>query len=297
MELFSGVVPFVTTAQEKSFRRAARRLGVTPSAISKAIARLEGELGVRLLNRTSRAVTLTSEGEAFFERSRHAVEAMRAAREIASEAQRAPRGVLRVSLPQALGRLTIVPALPRLLARHPTLSIEAVLTDRKVQLPEETIDVAVRFGELDDSSGVARRLRRVSYITAAAPSYLGRYGRPTKPSDLLEHNCLRFRPPSGAPHAWDYRQRQTGETIRIEPTGTLTADQGDALVAAAVAGLGIIRALDFMIAGELARDELVDILGGWSGSSIPLAVLAAPGRHDSPKVRAFMDFMLELLGD
>src|SRR5262249_4050869 len=154
-------------------------------------------LGVRLLQRTSRAVSTTVEGEVFLRRCRDAVDQLLAARAAASEAQRAPRGVLRVSLPPVLARSVFLPALPQLLPRHAMLTIEAVLTDRFVRLAEENIEVAVRIGKVSDASAVARKLRRIRWMTVASPSYLARRGTPKTPGDLAGHNGLAFVLPTG----------------------------------------------------------------------------------------------------
>jgi DNA-binding transcriptional LysR family regulator len=293
-DLFTGVVPFVATADVRSFRGAAKQLGVTPSAVSKAISRLESELGVKLLSRTSRSVTLTPEGDAFLRRCRDAVEQVRAAREGATQALRAPRGLLRISLPLPLGDLVVMPALPRLLARHPGLSIEAVMTDRFVRLLEENVDVAVRIGAVKDGQAVVRHLRPARSVTVAAPAYLARHGTPTRPEELATHNCLKFLSANGTPLEWTFSSGSSKVTV---PTrGNLVADYGEALVKAAVAGLGVVQALDLMVAPRLASGELVEIVRGYEPPDLPVSALSAPGRHKSPKIRAFVDFMVELIG-
>lgn len=304
MDLFAGVVPFVAIAEARSFRAAAQQLGVTPSALSKAMAKLEADLGLLLLHRTSRSVTLTTEGEAFLRQCREAVDRVRAARELASQAQRAPRGLLRVSLPTTLGRLVIMPALPRLLALYPALSVQAVLTDRFVQLTGENVDVAVRIGEIQDSRAVGRRLRTTRWVTAASPAYLARRGTPRSPADLVQHNCLKFVLPNGLLHEWEFVDqagghagKRTGEkAATVAAQGNLVADNGEALVEAAIAGLGLVQAQDFMVASELARGQLVEVLLEHAAPGRHITVLAAPGRSSTPKVRAFMDFTIDLLG-
>ena len=294
-ELFVGVVPFVATAEARSFRGAARQLGVTPSAVSKAISRLEAQLGVRLLQRTSRSVKLTVEGDAFLSRCRDAVDQVRAAREVATAAHRAPRGLLRVSMPLPLGRVVVMPALHRLLTRHPGLAVEAVMTDRFVQLLDENVDVVVRIGTARDSRAVVRKLRTARWVTAAAPAYLARNGTPEAPADLGRHNCLKFLRPEGTPREWVFATR-AGKEIVAPTSGNLVADYGEALVEAAVAGLGMVQALDFMVSGALSKGQLVEVLHDDAAPGLAIAVLAAPGRHKAPKVRAFIDFMVELLG-
>jgi len=290
MEPFAGLVPFLATAEARSFSQAARTLGVTVSAISKTVAKLEAELGVRLLHRTSRRVTLTSEGEAFLPICREAVERARAARNTVAAIQRAPRGLLRVSMPLPLGPV-VVPALPRLLAPNPGLSVHAVVTDRNVRLADESIDLAIRIGEVADSRLVRYPLRTPRFITAAAPSYLARRGAPATPEDLEHHAALAFVTPAGRPRPFVFAERKP-----ISPAGPLTADHGDSLVAAAVAGAGIVQALDFMLARELATGALVEVLADHPSPGPPMALLCAPGRQSSPRIRAFVTFATELLG-
>src|SRR6187551_163211 len=176
IDLFSGVVPFVTTAEALSFGAAARKLGLTPSAVSKAITRLEAKLGVRLLNRTSRSVSLTDEGHTFLRASQEAVAHLRAAGAHVGLGAREPRGTLLVSLPLMLGKLVILPALHRFSERHPALVVRATLTDRFVSLSDENLDAVVRVGALPNSRSTVRKLRPVRWVTVASPVYLARRG-------------------------------------------------------------------------------------------------------------------------
>ncbi len=291
---FAGVLPFFATAEAKSFRAAARRLGVTPSSVSKSIAKLEQELGVRLLRRTSRSVATTSEGEAFLSRCRVAIEEMQAGREAVSRSATSPRGVLAVSMPQALGRLVVVPALPALLERHPHLSLELTLTDRFVRFTEEKIDVALRIGRLREESLIARQLRPVRWVTVASPAYLARRGTPRKPEDLLSHEALAFVLPDGTRQAW--RFTVGGRAVTLDPRAALAGDDGMALVSAAVAGLGVVQAHDYMARAEIARGELVQVLADCAAPGPEISIVYA-GRHDrSARVRAFVDFAASLLG-
>lgn len=291
---FHGVLQLIATADARSFHAAARQLGVTPSAISKAIAKLEAELGVRLLRRTSRSVSTTPEGEAFLERCREALGQMLAAREVASETQRAPRGRLRLSLPLALGRLLVMPALSQLLSRHPLLSLEITLTDRFVRLAEEGIDLAVRIGTVKQAALVRRPLRAVRWVTVGAPDYLARRGTPHAPSQLAGHNCLRFVLSSGRCQDWVFRARDSGRALDVAVEGNLIADDGMALIQSSAAGLGLVQAHDYMVAGPLARGELIEVLREHAAEGPPISAVMLPGRQRSPKVRAAIDFLVAL---
>ncbi len=293
LDPFAGLVPFVATAEALSFRDAAAQLGVTSSAVSKAVSKLEAEVGVRLLHRTSRCVSLTTDGELFLARCRDALDRARGARELLVDTRRAPRGLLRVSLPLPFGRV-VLPALPAFFERYPNLAIHVGLTDRFVRLTEEKVDVVIRIGEVEESRAVARRLRNVRWIAVASPAYLARHGIPMTPADLAGHNCLKFVRPKGLTAEWVLLDdAKEPHTVAVE--GNLAADNGDALVAAAVAGVGIVLAHDFMVKKELAAGDLVEILPGHAPPGPPIAALSAPGRNASPKVRAFIDFVRTLL--
>jgi DNA-binding transcriptional LysR family regulator len=293
LELFTGVLPFVVTAELRSFRGAARQLGVSAPAVSKAVSKLEAELGVRLLQRSSRSVTLTSEGEIFLARCRTAVGEVQTARELVSRSQREPRGLVRLSLPDTLGD-QIVAALGSLLLAHPGLEVQATITNRFVQLIEEHVDVVVRLGGLTDSSYVGRRLRTVRLATAASPTYLKRCGIPKKPEDVLEHNCLGFVLDSGRARKWTFRRAR--KTMELGVAGNLTSDHGALLLSAALAGLGLIQAPHIMIARELEQGTLIEVLRKHAAPGPPLAVLCAPGLQHTAKVRAVMTLIVELLG-
>jgi DNA-binding transcriptional LysR family regulator len=279
---FAYVLPFVATAEAKSFRAAAKALGVTPSAVSKAIAKLEADLGVELLRRTSRTVSTTTEGDAFLRRCRTAIDEVLAAREGASQSGKAPRGLLRVSLPPALARMVVAPALPQLTARHPLLEVELVCTDRFVRMTEEKIDVAIRIGKLEPQSALSRRLRVVRWMTVASPAYLARRPAPATPADLAAHELLAFVLPNGKRAPW----RFAGD-VTLEPSRGAIADDGLVLVELAAAGLGIVQAHDYMVASRVAKGELVPVLAEHAAEGPVVSVLA---RTSSAKTRAFLDF-------
>ncbi|XXF75392.1 LysR family transcriptional regulator [Myxococcaceae bacterium GXIMD 01537] len=292
MELFAGILPFVHVAEERSFRKAAERLGLTTAAVSKAVQRLEADVGVRLLERTSRQVALTAEGAAFLERAREAVAQVRAAREGAAQAQRAPRGPLTVTLPHILAPL-VLPRLARLQARHPALTLHVRMSDRYSRLVDENIDVALRIGELEDSSLVAQRLLRTRWVTLASPGYLARHGTPTHPDELEHHQCLKFVGPRGTVREWVYRDGPGGAPREVRTRGAIDVDHGPALLDLAVAGAGIVHAPDFMM-DERARDgRLVELLRDYSAEGPPVHALVVPGRQSVPRVRALLQILTE----
>ena len=295
-DLFSGVVPFVIAAEVQSFRDAARKLGLTPSAVSKAITRLEARLGLRLLNRTSRTVSLTEEGEAFLRGCQEAVSSVRAAEERVMQAHRAPRGRLTVSLPLLLGKLVVLPALKQFCERYPALTVHASLTDRVVSLAQENVDAVVRVGTLADSRLSARKLGDVRWVTVASPTYLARRGIPRTPDELASHDCLKFVLPNGTVQEWEFAALGS-DVAAIRTRGSLLCDHGEGLIEAACSGLGVFQAHDYSVAEPLAGGRLVEVLAEFSAPGPPISLLVAPGRRVSAKIRAFVDFVVATLGE
>lgn len=287
-ELFSGIVPFVTTAEERSFRRAAERLGVTPAAVSKAISKLETELGVSLLNRTTRTVSLSREGEVFAQRCREAIAQVRAGRELLSMTRKDPRGEVSVSAPHILGN-RLIGVLPRFTARYPGLGLVLRFTDRVEKLVEQNIDVALRIGDLEDSTLVARPLFTTRWVTVASPAYLTKQGWPKKVDELERHDCVRFRSVRGKPVDWTFEV--AGERRSSKVSGSVQLDRGELLLDAAVAGLGIAQVLDYMVAEELRRGRVVELLSEYSAKGPTVHGVCLSGQRRTPRVRVLLDFL------
>lgn len=291
-DLFSGVLPFVRAAEERSFGRAAVSLGITTAAVSKAVKKLEDDLGVKLLDRTSRAVSLTRDGEVFLERCRRAVADVQSARAALQGTRREPQGELSVTLPFILAPL-VVPQLARLGAQYPRLAFELHVSDRVARLGDESYDVAIRMGELDTSSLIARLVRRTRWVTVASPSYLARRAAPARPGELAAHNCLRFVAPNGKPRQWSFAD--AGRTVPTEVTGNLVVDHGDSLLVAAEAGMGICQVLDFMVEAKLRDGRLVELLGDFAAEGPSIHAVSTPARARSANVRAFTAALAESL--
>ena len=285
-DLFSGILPFVRAAEELSFRRAAERLGVSTAAVSKAVAKLEEDLGVRLLQRTSRRVALTREGELFLSRCRDAVAAVTGARDLMDESRRQPQGSVRLSVPFIVAPL-LLPGLTETLARYPRLSVRVEFSDRTASLAAGDADVAVRIGALEDSSLRARPLRQTRWVTLAAPAYLARHPAPTRPSELAQHTCLRFVAPNGRPRAFSFEG-----TTPLAVAGRLEVDRGEFLISAAEAGIGICQVLDFMVEASLAAGRLVEVLEDFAAEGPPIHALSLAGRAASVNVRAVVDSLV-----
>ncbi len=279
---------FVRVVERGSFAAAAGDLGITPSALSKLVSRIEDRLGVRLLTRTTRRLMLTAEGELFVARSRDILASIEAAEAEVTAASRTPRGHLRISVGTTYAR-QILAALPDFLARYPEITVELLVSDRQVDLVAEQVDLAIRSGWLGDSTLVARKLHDAKRLICASPHYLEKHGSPRVPADLLRHNCLTLAG-FGQFNEWPFH---TSEGInRLAVSGSLATDNADVLLDATVAGLGIARLADFVVARARQEGALVPLLEDTHLSEpFPVHVVTVPGRHRTPRVKAFTEFM------
>ena len=294
MEKLSGILAFVRAAETRSFSQAAKQLEVTASGVGKSISRLETELGVRLLNRTTRRVSLTDDGALFYEDCRRILDDLDAARCLVMNRSSAAQGRLRVSLPTTLGKLCVIPRLPAFLHAHPLVTLEVCLSDRWVALIEEGIDVALRIGRLADSSLVAKPLWQQQLVTLAAPGYL--QGRDLDDTGMLvKHRCLVFRQPtSGQERPWSFRAGQ--QDVELRPRAFLTLDEGEALVEAARAGLGVIQVPGYMAHDAISRGELREVLRSVRPRPMPIAAVYSSQRNLPARIRAFVDWLAGLPG-
>ncbi|MCA9696758.1 MAG: LysR family transcriptional regulator [Myxococcales bacterium] len=290
---FVGILPFVHVAETRSFKAAAERLGVTSAAVSKAVAKLEEELGVRLFDRTTRRVEPTEEGELFLGHCREALGLVVGGRERLAQAQAVAAGDLTVALPFIMGR-RLIAVLPTFTARYPELRLHLRLSDRFSRLVDEHIDVAIRLGQLADSSVIARKLADTRWVTVASPAYLARHGTPRKPEELHGHDCLLFHAPRGSNVEWSFRARpRSSERISLALEPRLDLDQGELLVDAALAGLGIAQVLAYMAEPALREGRLVEVLADHGCAALPIHALCKPGQQNVVKVRALLDFLVE----
>ncbi|UQA63070.1 LysR family transcriptional regulator [Polyangium aurulentum] len=289
LDLFRGIVPFVVVAEERSFRKAAARLGVSAAAVSKSVQTLEAQLGIALLERTSRVVSLTQPGEIFFERCRAAVASVQGAREALEATRREPQGELVVSAPFVVVPL-LAPALALLRSRYARLGFSVRITDQLSKLAEEAVDVAVRVGPMPASSLVARRLRRTRLFTVASPAYLSRRGPIAQLEDLARHDCLVLVAPNNKPRPWLFASGP------MPVAATLLVDHGPTLVDAALAGLGVTQAFDFMVAEHLRAGRLVQVLGDLTSEGPDVHAVCAPGRRASANVRAAFHALADVFG-
>jgi len=285
---------FIRVVDHGSFAAAAEEFGLSPSAISRIISRLEDRLGVRLLQRTTRRLVLTQEGETYSVRGRDILAAIEAAEAEVTAGRGAPRGHLRVNTGTAFARHHLAGLLPEFQKRYPDITLDLSVIDRRVDLVADQIDVAIRVGPLDDSSLVGVRLGEVRRIIAASPSYLRRNGRPRQPQDLAAHNCLLLR---GFSRLAQWPMFVGGERRLIPVQGTISSDSAELLLDLAIAGVGIVRFGDFLGRAALSAGQLVALLEDCHDDDpTPMTALMPPGRQNIPRVRAFVGFLQEKLG-
>jgi DNA-binding transcriptional LysR family regulator len=289
MDRLSGLLAFARTAELGSFIAAGRALGISASAVGKSVARLEQELGVRLLQRSTRRIGLTEEGRLFNERVRRILDDIDDAEAMLSRTRETPHGRLRVSTPIVTYHL-LLPVLSEFMARYPEIELDIDFNDRIVDVIEEGIDVAIRSGELPDSRLVARPLAPFRLLLCAAPSYLERHGTPRVPADLARHLGIRFRfPNSGKLQEWPFIADGT------DPRSMLTCNNMEALKGATIAGLGIGCMPDFLVREALRDGRLCTVLDDHVDGRGQFRMLWPSNRHLSPKVRVFVDFLPERL--
>ena len=287
MDRLDGIALFAEVADRRSFAQAARRLGRSPAAVTRAIGELEARLGVRLLNRTTRAVSLTEAGERFLAGARRVLADLDEIERAAAGEGAAPRGELRLTAPILFGRLHVTPIVTEFLGRFLDVSVALTLLDRPVDLVEEGLDAAVRIGALAESSAVATRVGAVRRIVVAAPDYLARHGTPRLPAGLAAHAIIAFSAISSA-ERWAFEDR-TGETsVAVKPRLVVTT--AEAAVDTARGGFGITRVLSYQAADDIARGALRRLLRAYEGDDIPIHLLYPGSRHPPPKLRAFLDF-------
>ncbi len=295
MNRLNEMEAFATVVDQGGFTDAARKLGLSKSAVSKHIAALEARLGARLLHRTTRRVSLTEIGLAYYERARRVLTDAGKADALVTSMQAAPSGVLRLSVPMDFGVTLLSPILADFLEEFPDISVNMVLNARSVDLIAEGFDLEIRVGELEDSSLRARKLSETTQRLIGAPGYFRRNGRPRTIGDLAGHRLLHH---STQPHGTAWRVIEpSGERRLVRSAGWLTTNNGQSLLNAAVAGLGIACLPSFLFADALRRGQLEEALPGLPGEVLGIYAVYPPGRFTEPKVRAFIDFVARRFAD
>lgn len=294
MDRTAEMTAFVRSVDTGGFSSAARELRLTPSALSKLVTRLEDRLGARLLQRTTRRLLLTPEGEAFYLRSRRILSDIEAAEDEVVQAGKQPKGLLRLHCGTAFGMHQLAPAIPAFLDRHPDVQLEMTIDDQAPANMEEGIDLAIRIGALDESSMVARLICNLERVICAAPGYLTRHGTPRTPDDLQQHNCLWI---TSLPvlRRWPFDTEDGIRVVHID--GNVVANNAETVLQLAIAGVGITRLTDVIVGDAVLRGELIPILTDWHHvEPVPLYATYPSGRNLSPKIRAMVDFLVEQFG-
>ncbi|MFP3543095.1 LysR family transcriptional regulator [Rhizobium sp. SIMBA_035] len=292
--LLNGVSVLAAVVESGSFARAAEALGLTASGVSRAVSRLEGRIGVRLLDRTTRSLRLTDDGARFYEQVVPLLGGIEEAASYAAGTAQAVRGRLRVNADPYFSRLILAPELGTFLDRYPDLRLEIITRNEIGDLVADGMDVAVRFGEIPARSAlISRQLFRTRVITVAAPAYLERYGRPRLPADLADHTCIQYQDPlTGKPFEWELRRGE--EVVPIATRGRILVNDAGTTLATCLAGIGIAQVFSLGMKPYLDSGQLVDLYPDWPGETFPLHCFY-PSRHHVPaKVRAFIDFCAEI---
>jgi DNA-binding transcriptional LysR family regulator len=290
MDALSDIAVFIQVVDSGSFTATADRLGLSKSVVSKYVTRLEDRLGARLLNRTTRRLSLTEVGRAFYERSRKGLQEIEEAEAEVSRLQSAPRGVLRLNSPMSFGIQHIAPALAEFMALYTDLSVEMSLDDRRVNLVEEGFDLAIRIGELPDSSLVARRLGPCRHVVCGAPGYFKRHGVPRSLDELRRHNAIAYQY-QDSPREWRFISPH-GNPVSVPVSGSLQMNNSLALREALLQEAGIMLTPTFIVGADLQAGRLQAILQEYKALEVSIYAVYPQRRHLSPKVRAFIDFLL-----
>jgi len=293
MDSASELRAFVRVLDRGSFSSAAKDLGVTPSAVSKLVSRLEDRLGVRLLERSTRRLALTPEGETFLARARHIVADIDEAEAEVMQARGAPRGRLRINSGTAFGLHQLAPALADFLGRFPEIDIDLSITDRYVDLIEEQADIAVRSGHIPEGPFIQRKIADLLRLICAAPSYLKRRGTPSVAADLKKHDCIVVSGPGL--NRWPFKARGGIDVVEVRPR--VATDDAEAALRLAIEGAGIVRLSDVIVGGPLRDGQLVALLTDTHHvEPFPLAAIYPAGRQRLPRIAVFIEFLVERFG-
>lgn len=293
MDILAPMRAFVRVAETGSFSAVAAELGTTQPTISRQIALLEDHLGTRLFTRSTRAVTLTEDGRAFWDHALRALEALGEAENAVGRRLRRPSGTLRMVVPVVFGRLQIVPRLAQFMARYPDISIDLTMSDGFTDLVEQGVELAIRVGTVTDLALVARRIGEVRRLTVASPAYLDRHAPPPTPADLASHDCIVYsRLATGS--VWHFSG--PAGPISVDVRGRFRVDNSEGVREGVLAGLGIAVVPEFVFSNEIAAGRVRVVLAGYEPKPLPLQAVYPSRRYVPPRVRAMIDFLVEQFG-
>lgn len=286
---------FTRVVETGSFSKAADFLGMPRSSVSTAIQMLEQRVGVRLLARTTRSVSATPDGQAFYDQCVRLIVEVEDVENLFRQNHVSPRGLLRVNMPGRIGRLVVAPALPEFLDRYPDIDIELGVTDRPINLVEDGVDCVLRVGLLQDSSLIARKIAELPLVNVASPAYLARYGCPMVPEDLIHHQEVHYASPgTGRMEAWEWVDEVHG-LHRHEMAGRVTVNSAEALIACCLAGLGLIQVPAYDVKVDLQAGRLVEVLPDYQAETLPLALVYPHRKHLSRRIQVFADWVVDVL--
>lgn len=295
MDRFQAMQVFVRVVDSNSFTRAADSLGLPRATVTTAVQQLENLLQVRLLNRTTRRISLTPDGAAYYERCARILADVEEAETSFREVSRGPRGKLRIDVPPPIGRLVLIPRMCEFHSRYPDIELAIGMGDRPVDLVRESVDCVIRVGELQDSSLVGRRIGTMDTLTCASPDYIERHGEPRSLDELAQHRAVHYFSSRTGRH-YDLDFTVEGRVTEVKVPSKVSVNDGDAYVACGLQGFGLIQPPRFMVQQHLQSGALREVLPQWRPSSMPISVVYPHNRHLSPKVRAFVDWAAELFG-
>jgi LysR family transcriptional regulator for bpeEF and oprC len=288
-----GVLVFLSVVETRNFSETARSLGVSTSAVSAAVLRLEQKLAVRLLNRTTRRVNATPEGLEFYQRCKQIIADLEQAEMSVSRSGRLPSGRLRIGMPSALGLMWVIPRLPEFVKAYPTVSLEIVIGDFIAGSNREGLDATIQVGELPSSRMIARKLTSVDYVVCASPEYLRARGIPKAPRELKDHDCLSYRRPrNGQIRRWRLTRGKAVELCDVN--GIMTVNSGEALISAAGAGLGLIQVAEYYAHAHLRDGQLVEVLADYKSRAYNISLVFQQRKRMAPRLSVFIDFMVDL---
>jgi LysR family transcriptional regulator for bpeEF and oprC len=295
MDRFQAMQVFMRVVDANSFSRAADHLGLPRATVTTIIQNLEALLQVRLLNRTTRRISLTPDGAAYYEHSARILGEVEETESSFRDVARGPKGRLRIDVPSPIGRLILIPRLCEFHCRYPEVELVIGMGDRQVDLVREAVDCVIRVGELQDSTLVARRIGSIQLISCATPDYLQRYGVPSSIDDLSQHLAVQyFSSRTGRNFDWDFIV--DGQPLAVKMNGSISVNDSEAYVACGLQGFGLIQPARFMVLPQLESGALVEVLPQLLPAPMPISVAYLQNRHLSPKVRAFVDWVAELFG-
>ncbi|GGB81865.1 transcriptional regulator [Marinobacterium zhoushanense] len=295
MERLNDITVFIQVVESGSFTLAAEKLGISKSVVSKYVTRLENGLGARLLNRSTRRLSLTEVGRNYFEQCKYGLEAIERAEAEVTKLQKAPLGVLRVNVPMSFGILHIAPLLPEFQQKYPGVTVDMVLEDRQVDLIDEGVDLAIRIAEMTDSSLVARRLGPCRHVVCASPAYLAENGIPSTPEELQVHNAICYRY-HDSPTSWRFIDPD-GAHISVQVSGSIQVNNSLALKQVLLAGGGIALTPTFVVGDELRTGTLQEVVSRYRKNQLSIYAVYPQRRHLSPKVTSFVDFLAERISE